>query len=82
MAARPVLPRWLPESIWWRKLGAARMKDRPVIKFAPRKLGVEAHDQAAKPRRLDRNFSQSKDIHEDRGTVQSQMGRRKQGPRL
>jgi hypothetical protein len=60
---------------------SARMKAKPAVKIASRKLGVEAHDPAARPRRLDRNFSQSKDIHEDRGTVQSQMGRRKQGPR-
>jgi hypothetical protein len=52
------------------------MKKTRKTTTAPRKLGVKAHDNAAKPRRLDHNFGQSRDIHEDRGAIQSHLGRR------
>jgi hypothetical protein len=57
------------------------MKKARITRKAPRKLGVEAHDQAAKPRKLDRNFKQSKDIHEDRGTIQSHLSAGAVGPK-
>ena len=42
-----------------------------------RKLGANPNDEAARPRKLRRHFSESKDIHEDRGTRQKQTGHRR-----
>ena len=50
------------------------MKTNKKIKTT--KLGVEAHDPAVQTRELDKNFAQSRDIHEDRGAIQSHLGRR------
>jgi hypothetical protein len=50
-------------------------KTKPTL--ARRKLGSEAHDQAAKPRKIDHNFRQSTDIGEDRGSVQSRLAGRR-----
>jgi hypothetical protein len=52
----------------------------PTPRRASRKLGVKAHDTAKKTRKLDRNFAQSKDIHEDRGAIQSHLAQQKCGP--
>jgi hypothetical protein len=41
------------------------------------KLGVDTGGIAKKPRRLDANFAQSKDIHEDRGAIQSHLAKPK-----
>jgi hypothetical protein len=46
------------------------------------KLGVEAHDPAVRPHVLDENFAQSRDIHEDRGAIQSHLGKRQKGLRV
>lgn len=46
-------------------------KKKPLI--AKRKLGTESHDPAKKPRKLDRNFRQSSDIGEDRGSKQTRL---------
>jgi hypothetical protein len=48
-----------------------KTKKKPLI--AKRKLGAKAHDPAKKPRKIDRNFRQSSDIGEDRGTVQTRL---------
>jgi hypothetical protein len=47
------------------------------IRKAPRKLGVKAHETAKKARKIDRNFAQSRDIHEDRGAIQSHLSQQK-----
>jgi hypothetical protein len=52
------------------------MKTKADTRPAPRKLGVHAHDPAKKPRRIDRNFAQSSDIGEDRGSTQARLGRK------
>lgn len=44
---------------------------------AGRKLGVEAHDLGKRPRVLDTNYAQSSDVREDRGTIQSRLGKRR-----
>ena len=49
----------------------ATASKKPLI--ARRKLGNKAHDLAAKPRKIDRNFRQSADIGEDRGSVQTRL---------
>jgi hypothetical protein len=46
---------------------------KPSSRKASRKLGVKAHDTAKKARKIDRNFAQSRDIHEDRGAIQSHL---------
>ncbi len=43
------------------------------------KLGDNKNEDAVKLRKTDKNFSQSRDIHESRGTVQSQRGGSKGG---
>jgi hypothetical protein len=48
-----------------------KSKKKPLI--ATRKLGAESHDKAVKPRKIDRNFRQSCDIGEDRGTKQNRL---------
>jgi hypothetical protein len=48
-----------------------KTKKKPLI--AKRKLGTKAHDTAKKPRKIDRNFRQSADIGEDRGTIQTRL---------
>ncbi len=45
------------------------------------KLGDNRNEDAIKQRILDRNFAQSRDIHESRGTVQSHLAARKGGPK-
>ncbi len=45
------------------------------------KLGDNRNEDAIKQRILDRNFAQSRDIHESRGTVQSHRGRAKGSPK-
>ncbi len=40
----------------------------------PRKLGDNRNETAAKPRPLDKNFKQSRDIREDRGERQMKTG--------
>jgi hypothetical protein len=40
------------------------------------KLGVDKHEEAIRPRVLDDNNAQSRDVHEDRGAIQSHLGRR------
>jgi hypothetical protein len=47
------------------------------IRKASRKLGVKANETAKKVRKLDRNFAQSRDIHEDRGAIQSHLSQQK-----
>ncbi len=44
-----------------------------------RKLGPNKGDLASRPRVTERNFRQSRDIHEDRGVVQIRLGDR--GPK-
>ena len=39
-----------------------------------RKLGTHSHEEAKHPAALDANFKQSKEIHEDRGIIQSRLG--------
>ena len=48
-----------------------KTKKQPAI--AKRKLGDESHDPAKKPRKIDRNFRQSSDIAEDRGSKQTRL---------
>lgn len=55
------------------------MKTKNKGTVARRKLGSEAHDQAAKPRKIDPNFRQSADIGEDRGSVQTRLAGRRRG---
>jgi hypothetical protein len=43
-------------------------------KTTSRKLGDDRNDTAVKARPLDKNFKQSRDIHEDRGTRQMKTG--------
>lgn len=43
------------------------------------KLGDQGNETALKPRRIDQNFAQSCDLHENRGAIQSHLGRRKAG---
>jgi hypothetical protein len=56
-----------------------KTKKKPLI--AKRKLGSKAHDIAKKPRKIDRNFRQSADIGEDRGSVQSRLAGKRVTPR-
>lgn len=56
-----------------------KAKKQPAI--ATRKLGNESHDAAKKPRRIDRNFRQSSDIAEDRGSKQTRLAGRRVTPR-
>lgn len=39
------------------------------------KRGDDKNEMAVKHRKAAKNFKQSKDIHEDRGTIQKKMGR-------
>jgi hypothetical protein len=39
-----------------------------------RKLGANSRDLAGRPRIADNNYRQSRDIHEDRGTILSRLG--------
>lgn len=48
------------------------MKTNPAK--LPRKLGDERNETAARPRPLDKNFKQSRDIREDRGERQMKTG--------
>ena len=41
---------------------------------ATRKKGPDRNEDATKQKPLDKNFKQSRDIHEDRGTVQRKTG--------
>ena len=41
---------------------------------ASRKKGPDRNEAATKQKPLDKNFKQSRDIHEDRGTVQRKTG--------
>lgn len=41
------------------------------------KRGANSNETASKPRKHDKNFSQSKDIHEDRSVRQRTMGHKK-----
>ena len=43
-------------------------------KSTSRKLGADRNETAAKARTLDKNFKQSRDIHEDRGERQMKTG--------
>jgi len=47
-------------------------------KKTPHKLGANRNDPARKPRNLDPNFSQSRDVREDRGRRQAQTARSRQ----
>jgi len=49
------------------------MKTNKKPRIAKRKLGDESHDAAKKPRKIDRNFRQSADIGEDRGSKQTRL---------
>lgn len=49
------------------------MKPKKQPAIAKRKLGSDSHDAAKKPRKIDRNFRQSTDIGEDRGTKQTRL---------
>ena len=40
-----------------------------------RKLGDDRNEAAKKARTTDKNFKQSRDVHEDRGRVQSKIGK-------
>lgn len=42
---------------------------------ASHKRGDNKNEMAVKHRKVAKNFKQSKDIHEDRGTMQKKMGR-------
>jgi hypothetical protein len=52
-------------------------RGRRVLEVA-RKLGTDRNQTAVKLRKADKNFSQSRDIHEDRGRRQSKLGKVKQ----
>jgi len=54
-----------------KKTGAERT---PAVSVAPRKLGSDRRGTAVKPRKIDKNFKQSKDVREDRGTRQFKTG--------
>jgi len=56
-----------------------KTKKKPLV--AKRKLGTESHDAAKKPRKLDRNFRQSSDIGEDRGSKQTRLAGSSKTPR-
>ncbi len=67
----------------WRSLGEMKTKapakaSPPALVKAPakatRKLGDDRKETAVKARTLDKNFKQSKDIHEDRGKRQMKTG--------
>jgi hypothetical protein len=58
-----------PEVRWFQLM---KSKDQP--RKVPRKLGTEAHDPAKTPREIDKNFKQSADIRQDRGTAQEHRG--------
>ncbi len=49
------------------------------MKFKPakvaRKLGDDRNEKAVNQPILDHNFKQSRDVHEDRGRVQSKLGK-------
>jgi hypothetical protein len=49
------------------------MKTKPAMVM--RKLGDDRNETAKKARTTDKNFKQSRDVHEDRGCVQSKMGK-------
>lgn len=49
------------------------MKTKP--EKVTHKLGNDCNETAVKARQTDRNFKQSRDVHEDRGCVQSKMGK-------
>jgi hypothetical protein len=40
----------------------------------PRKLGANRNETAARPRKHDKNFKQSRDVREDRGERQAKLG--------
>jgi hypothetical protein len=44
----------------------------------PHKLGANRNEPARKPRKLDPNFSQCRDVREDRGRRQAQTARSRQ----
>ena len=48
------------------------------IKTVSHKLGANHHEVAKKARKIDPNFSQSRDVHEDRGQRQAQTARNRQ----
>ena len=51
------------------------MKNKPEAPSkAIRKKGPDRNEDATKQKPLDKNFKQSRDIHEDRGTVQRKTG--------
>ena len=50
----------------------AKPKKTPAAK--PKKLGPDRNEKAVKSHPLDKNFKQSRDIHEDRGRRQMKTG--------
>ncbi len=50
---------------------------RVGIKVKGHKRGANQNEMAVKGRKKDKNFSQSRDVREDRGTRQTKMGLRK-----
>jgi hypothetical protein len=46
---------------------------------ASHKLGSKRNESAARPRVLDKNFKQSRDVREDRGTRQMKSGPKNRG---
>ena len=48
-------------------------------KTATHKLGSKRNEPAKRPRKLDNNFKQSRDVAEDRGTRQMKSGAKNQG---
>lgn len=51
--------------------------DKHSRKHKARKRGFNRDEAAVKGRKADRNFRQSRDIREDRGTAQTRHARRK-----
>lgn len=58
--------------VWWE--GFPMKKKTAAPAKATRKKGPDRNEDAAKQKPLDKNFKQSRDIHEDRGTVQRKTG--------
>ncbi len=46
-------------------------------KVSSHKFGANRNEMAVKMRKKDKNFKQSRDVREDRGTLQTKMGKRR-----
>jgi hypothetical protein len=57
---------------------AAASAKKPKAAVASHKLGLDRSEIAKRPRQLDKNFKQSRDVREDRGVRQLKSGPKNQ----